>query len=66
MLSRRALEAWPRTVVPEVGLVIARWTTAKAGAIASLWPASPRWVGRYVDEMLHAHLQSAEVKRITI
>ncbi|MGH8258618.1 MAG: hypothetical protein ACREUG_02900 [Steroidobacteraceae bacterium] len=43
--TRRALQAWPRVVLPEVGFVVSRWTAARAGAIASLWPSAPRWLG---------------------
>ncbi len=48
----------PRASIPEVGLVVSRWTAAKAGAIASLWPAAPRWVNRYLEELLNAHAHS--------
>jgi hypothetical protein len=55
MQSRRVPGAWPRAAVPEVGLVISKWTAARTGAIASLWPAAPRWLGRYVAGMLSAY-----------
>ncbi len=58
MQMRRASQAWPRNVLPEVGLVVARWTAARAGAIGSLWPAAPRWLGRYLDELSNAHAHS--------
>ena len=48
----------PRVSLPEVGLVIARWTAARAGAVASLWPAAPRKVNRYLEELLIAHVHS--------
>ncbi|GEM_PF-2839141 len=62
MSSRRALQAWPRKVVPEAGLVIARWTAAKTGTIASLWPATPRWLGRYLEGLSSAHAHSTAGK----
>ena len=52
----------PRVGIPDVGLVVSRWTAAKAGAIASLWPVAPRWVSRYVEEMLIAHSHSLSRK----
>jgi hypothetical protein len=52
----------PRVSLPEVGLVVSRWTAAKAGAIASLWPAAPRGVSRYLEEMLAAHAHSLSRK----
>jgi hypothetical protein len=48
--------------MPDVGLVVSRWAAAKAGAIASLWPAVPRQVSRYVEEMLIAHSHSLSRK----
>ena len=45
--------------IPEVvGLVVSRWAAARAGAIASLWPATPQWLSRYAEEMLVAHSHS--------
>jgi hypothetical protein len=56
-----------RVSIPEVvGLVVSRWTAAKAGAIASLWPATPRWVSRYAEEMLVAHSHSVSRKGYTL
>lgn len=55
MQSRRGSEAWQRTALPEVGLVVAKWTAAKTGAIGSLWQTAPRWLGRYLDELSSAH-----------
>jgi hypothetical protein len=53
----------PRVSIPDVvGFVVSRWTAAKAGAIASLWPAAPRWVSRYAGEMVVAHSQSLSRK----
>jgi len=43
---------------PEAGLIVARWTAARAGAIASLWPAAPRKMNRYLEELLIAHAHS--------
>lgn len=48
----------PRVSFPEAGLIVARWTAARAGAIASLWPAAPRKVNRYLEELLIAHAHS--------
>jgi len=49
--------------IPDVvGLVASRWTAAKTGAIASLWPAVPQRVTRYVEEMLLAHSHSLSRK----
>jgi hypothetical protein len=49
--------------IPDVvGLVVSRWTAAKAGAIASLWPTTPRWVSRYAEVMLVAHSHSLSRK----
>jgi hypothetical protein len=62
MQSRRRLQDWPKAIVPDVGQVVSRWTAARAGAIGSLWPATPRWVGRYLDEMLNAHAHSIASK----
>jgi hypothetical protein len=58
MPTRKGAQAWPRNVLPEVGLVVARWTAAKAGAIRALWPPAPRWLGRYLDELSNAHAHS--------
>ena len=53
----------PRMSIPDmVGLVASRWTAAKTGAIASLWPAVPQRVTRYVEEMLLAHSHSLSRK----
>lgn len=45
--------------ITEAGLVASRWTAAKSGAVLSLWQGAPRWVSRYLGEMLTAHSQSA-------
>jgi hypothetical protein len=37
---------------------VAHWTAARAGATASLWPAVPRRMNRYLDELLIAHSHS--------
>lgn len=55
MQSRRASQAWSNPALPEVGLVFAKWTAVKTGAIGSLWPGNPRWLGRYLDELSSAH-----------
>jgi hypothetical protein len=62
MQQRKASDVWARTAVPEVGLVVAKWTAARIGAIGSLWPAAPRWLGRYLDEISSAHAHSMPTK----
>ncbi len=46
----------------EVGLVVSRWTAARAGAIASLWPATEPRLARYVEEMMNAQSHSSIAK----
>ncbi|MGH8217661.1 MAG: hypothetical protein ACREUT_03690 [Steroidobacteraceae bacterium] len=58
MQWRRASQALPRAAVPEAGLVAAKWTAAKMGAVSSLWSAAPRWLGRYIGELSSAHTHS--------
>jgi len=58
----RGSQTWSRSARPEVGLVVARWSAAKAGAIGSLWQTAPHWLGRYLDELTSAHLHSLPEK----
>ena len=62
MKDKPALQAWRKAPVPEVRLVVSRWTAARAGAIASLWPSGGSRLSRYVAEMMsaQAHTVSAE------
>jgi hypothetical protein len=62
MQQRRTSDVWARTALTEVGLVAAKWTAAKTGAIASLWATTPRWLGRYLDEISSAHTHSVPQK----
>jgi hypothetical protein len=45
---------WPQAIGEEVDVLVARWRSARAG-ISSLWPAVPRRLHRYLDEMSSAH-----------
>jgi hypothetical protein len=62
MQQRRTSQLWPHAVLPEVGLVAAKWTAARIGAIGSLWLAPPRWLGRYIGELSSAHMHSVPQK----
>jgi len=62
MQQRRVSYVWARAVLPEVGLVAAKWTAVKTGAIRSLWTAPPRWLGRYIGELSSAHIHSVPQK----
>lgn len=58
MKDKAALHAWRKAALPEVGLVMSRWTAARAGAIATLWPTTEPRLSRYVEEMMNAHSHS--------
>lgn len=58
MKDKVAWQVWRKAALPEVRLVVSRWTAARAGAIASLWPAGEPRLARYVAEMLNAQLHS--------
>ncbi len=58
MKDKAALQAWRKAASPEVRFVVSRWTAARAGAIASLWPTSEPQQTRYVAEMTSAHAHS--------
>jgi len=62
MQQRRARQFWAHTALPEAWLLAAKWTAVRTGAMASLWPATPRWLGRYVGELSSAHIHSAPQK----
>lgn len=56
MKDKSALQAWRKAAVP--GVVVSRWTAARAGAIVSLWPTTEPRLSRYVEEMMSAHSHS--------
>jgi hypothetical protein len=62
MQQKRTSHVWAGAALPEVGLVIAKWTAARTGAIGSLWHTNPRWLGRYIDEISSAHIHSVPQK----
>jgi hypothetical protein len=58
MLRRSTLGLWPpATVSEEAAPALSHWNAAKPG-IATLWPSTPRWLNRYVDELHNAHAAS--------
>ena len=62
MQQKRTAHVWAHAALFEAGLVAAKWTAVRTGAIRSLWEAPPRWLGRYVDELSSAHIHSVPQK----
>ncbi len=60
--DKARLRGLPKAAIAEAGPVASRWTAAKAGAIASLWPSIEPRLSRYVEEMMNAHSHSVTGK----
>ncbi len=54
MMRNTTEHSWPALMAEEVGLLVRRWTSARPGSVPSLWPTSPHWVSRYIDELMSA------------
>jgi hypothetical protein len=63
MLRRSAFQDWPSVMATEamankeIAPALSHWNTAKPG-VASLWPSSPQWLTRYVNEIRSSHASS--------
>ena len=54
MFGKSYFERWPQAIVEEVDAVVSHWRAVRQGALDAFWPAAPRSVSRYIDEMLAA------------
>ena len=58
MLHRTTIQEWPPAMTSEeVAPVHSHWNAAKPGS-ASLWPTSPQWLNRYVEQLRSSHAAS--------
>lgn len=55
----RRFQLWPPegVVAEEAAPALSHWNAAKPG-VASLWPSTPQWLNRYVDQLHDAHTAS--------
>jgi len=58
MLRRSTLHDWPPAMAnEEAEPALSHWNAAKPGT-TSLWPATPQWLNRYVDQIRTSHAAS--------
>ena len=64
MSRRSTFQDWPSAMASEamtnkeIAPALSHWNAAKPGSAASLWPTSPQWLTRYVDQIRTSHASS--------